>query len=122
MLQRINIAVAAHYATVPVVAREWPAAVKPLVRFLCLNRRCPEAVRITSEKTKGRPRLFCGTECRRAYDSGQAQLLLDQELLKEAFARPGGSFRERAVVKAALGSIERCPLHYTYSAPAASVG
>ena len=76
--------------------------------------------RIARENTKGRPQPYCDTKCRRAYDSGQAQLLLDQELLKEAFARPGGSFRERAVIKAALGSIEGCPLHYTYSAPAAS--
>ncbi len=42
----------------PVVAREWPAAVKPLESFLCMNPRCPEAVRITRERAKGRPQFF----------------------------------------------------------------
>lgn len=120
--QRINTAVASRDATVPIVAREWPAAVKPLERFLCLNPRCPDAARITRHQAKGRPQLFCGTKCRRAYDYERAQLLLDKERLKEAVARPGGTFREREVVKAALASIERCLLHYTYSAAAASEG
>ena len=111
MPQRINTAVASRDATVPIVAREWPAAVKPLERFLCLNPRCPDAARITRHQAKGRP-----------YDYERAQLLLDKERLKEAVARPGGTFREREVVKAALASIERCLLHYTYSAAAASEG
>lgn len=122
MPQRINTAVAAHDATVPVVARAWPAAVQPQESFLCLNPRCPQAVRITRERTKGRPQLFCGSKCRRAYDYERAQLLLDQERLSEAVARPGGTFRERQLVDAALARVERCLLHYTYSAPATREG
>jgi hypothetical protein len=114
--QRINTAVATGDATVSVVAREWPAAVKPQENFLCMNPRCPQAARIAREKSKGRPQLFCGTKCRRAYDYERAQLLLDKECLKKALDRPGGTFREREVVKAALASIERCLLHYAYSA------
>lgn len=117
--QRINTAVAAPDATVPTVAREWPYAVKPHESFLCLNPRCPDAVRITRSGSKGRPQLFCSAKCRRAYDYERGQLLLDKERLDEAMARPGGTFREREVVKAALASIERCLLHYTYSATAA---
>ena len=120
--QRINTAVAANDATVPVVAREWPAAVKPLESFLCMNPRCPGAVRITRERAKGRPQLFCGSKCRRAYDYERAQLLSDKELLSLAVARPGGTFRERQLVEAALASVERCLLHYTYSATSTREG
>ena len=113
--QRINTAVAASEASVPNVAREWPAAVKPLECFLCMNPRCPGAVRITRERAKGRPQLFCSSKCRRAYDYERAQLLLDQERLQAAVDRPGGTYRQRQVVESALASIERCLVHYTYS-------
>lgn len=115
--QRINSAVDPSEATVPKVASEWSTAVKPQETFLCMNPRCPEAVRITRNNTRGRPQLFCGPKCRRAYDYERAQLLLDHERLKTAIAHQGGTFRERQVVEAALASVERCLLHYTYSAP-----
>jgi hypothetical protein len=118
--QRINTAVTPSEATVAKVASLWTTAVKPQENFLCMNPRCPGAVRITRNPAKGRPQLFCGDKCRRAYDYERAQLLLDQERLKEAIARPGGTFREREVVKAALASVERCLLHYTYAASKAS--
>ena len=54
------------------------------------------------------------------YDYERAQLLLDQERLKAALARSGGTFRQRQVVECALASIQRCLLHYTYSANAMS--
>ena len=120
--QRINTAVAPNEATVPKVASEWPTAVQPQESFLCMNPRCPEAVRITRNNTRGRPQLFCGTKCRRAYDYERAQLRLDHERLKAAVARPGGTFRERQVVEAALASVERCLLHYTYPGPTATQG
>ncbi len=114
--QRINTAVTASEASVPNVAREWPTAIQPLEEFLCLNPRCPDAVRLArTPGAKGRPQLFCSTKCRRAYDYERAQLLLDHERLQAAVDRPGGTYRQRQVVESALASIERCLLHYTYS-------
>lgn len=118
--QRINTAVTSSEATVPILASEWPTAVKPLEEFLCMNPRCPDAVRIARRRARGRPQLFCRPKCRRAYDYERAQLLLDQERLKAALARSGGTFRQRQVVESALASVQRCLLHYTYSANAMS--
>ncbi len=122
MPQRINTAVAPADATVPRVASQWRDAVQPLESFRCLNPRCEAPDLIQKEKSKGRPQLFCSSKCRRAYDYERSQLLLDQEVLAAALARPGGSFRQRQAVQSALATVRRCLSHYAYATNRASKG
>lgn len=115
MPQRINTALAPGEATVPRVASEWPDAVQPIEAFRCMNPRCVNVALIQRLKTRGRPQLFCSSKCRRAYDYERSQLLLDQERLVSALARPGGTFRPRKAVQSALASVQRCLSHYAYA-------
>ena len=116
MPQRINTAVAANDATVPSWRANGPA-VKPLETFL--HESAMPWGRPDHAGGPWSPQLFCG-KCRRAYDYERAQLLGQGALVwpspvPAVPSESGSSWRQ-------LASVERCLLHYTYSATSTREG
>lgn len=111
--KRINTAVPPD-ADVPAVAAALPTSVALPSGFRCLNPTCSSVALIHWGEERGRPRLFCSSSCRSAYEYERAELLRDLKVVAKALERPSGTYRERRAVESAHRQLSLAILRYPY--------
>ena len=111
--KRINTAVPPD-ADVPAVAAALPTAVDLPSGFRCLNPTCTSVALIRWAEERGRPRLFCSSSCRSAYEYERAELLRDLKVVAKALERPTGTYRQLRAVESARRQLTLALLRYPY--------